>query len=51
MFWDNLSLPVEITGVYTMFLGIWNAIPYAVRVVFVGCFSFACVLAAIKMLF
>lgn len=51
MFWDNLSLPTEIVASFTLFQEIWLAIPYAVRVAFTACFTFACVLAAVKMLF
>lgn len=50
-FFDNLAIPGEIVDVFDMFSDLWGAIPYAVRVALVGCFSFACVLAAIKMLF
>lgn len=48
---DNLAIPGEIVDVFSMFSELWAAIPYAVRVALIGCFTFACVLAAIKMLF
>jgi len=50
-FFDNLSIPGEIVKVFDMFADLWEVIPYAVRVALIGCFTFACVLAAIKMLF
>lgn len=51
LLWDNLSIPGEIVDVFEMFGDLWDVIPYAVRVALGACFSFACVLAAIKMLF
>lgn len=51
LLFDNLSIPGEIVKVFDMFGDLWEAIPYSVRVALVGCFTVACVLAAVKMLF
>lgn len=48
---DNLAIPGEIMEVFRTFTEIWDAIPLALRVTLIGCFSVACTLAVIKMLF
>lgn len=48
---DNLAIPGEIVKVFETITEIWEAIPFAVRVTFIGCFSVACVFAILKMLF
>lgn len=48
---DNLAIPGEIMDVFDTIAQIWDAIPLALRVTFIGLFSVACTLAAIKMLF
>lgn len=48
---DNLAIPGEIVDVFEMMTEIWEAIPFSVRYALMGCFSAACVLAILKMLF
>ncbi len=48
---DNLAIPGEIMEVFQTITEIWDAVPLAVRVTLIGCFSVACVLAILKMLF
>ena len=48
---DNLALPFEIAKVFDSIKDIFNALPLAMKLAIIACFSVACLFAIIKMLF
>lgn len=50
-FFDDLSIPFEVSKVFEGFADIWGAVPVVVRYTIIFGFSIACVFAILKMLF
>lgn len=50
-FFNNMAIPYEVSLVFDIFLGIWEAIPAVIRFVIVLSFSGLCFFAMVKMLF
>lgn len=50
-FFTILGASGEVHDVFQAFIDIWNAIPEVLRFVIVMCFTLACTIAILKMLF
>lgn len=50
-FFSNLAIPFEIVDVFRAVTAVWSALPFVLQVALVACFSVACLLAILKMLF
>ena len=50
-FFANLAIPFGVVDVFRAVTSVWNSMPFVMQITLIACFSMACFLAILKMLF